>query len=302
MGDWPFGEDFMHLWHAILLGLIQGLTEFLPVSSTAHLTLAEHLMLGRGMPLAFDVLLHVGTLLALFVYFRKEMLQVVMGIAGKDAEGRKLALWLFIAMIPTGIFGLATKGIKEAAKEHLWVYGIGLLVTAWLLYMANERSKDKATREVTEMNAKDALAIGAIQGIGGGFGLSRSGSTISVGVFRGLKLPEATRFSFLLGIPTIAAAALVEAKGLVMPLIKHQPLPTAMTFPPGSINPALACIVGVAVSALAGYAAIGLLDRFTRTPKLNGFAFYCLCMGAFMLILGTVGFEGFFYVDGMPMR
>src|SRR5512141_521923 len=116
MGDWWIREESMHLWHAILLGLIQGLTEFLPVSSTAHLTLAEHLLLGRGMPLAFDVLLHTGTLLALCVYFRKELAQVCLGIAGRDVEGRKLALWLFLAMIPTGIFGLATKAVKEAAK------------------------------------------------------------------------------------------------------------------------------------------------------------------------------------------
>lgn len=289
----------MHLWHAILLGLIQGLTEFLPVSSTAHLTLAEHLLLGRGMPLAFDVLLHVGTLLALCVYFHKELAQVFLGILGKDPEGRKLAIWLFIAMIPTGVFGLATKGIKEAAKQHLWVYGIGLVVTAWMLYMANERSKQQAGREIDALTARDALAIGAIQGLGGGFGLSRSGSTISVGVFSGLKLPSSTRFSFLLGIPTIAAAALVEAKDLVKPWVKHLPMPDEMRFPPGSIHPVIACIAGVAVAAVSGYFAIGLLDRFTRAPRLNGFAFYCLCMGLAMVILGTVGVDGFFYATTM---
>ena len=289
----------MQLWHAILLGLIQGLTEFLPVSSTAHLTLAEHLLLGRGMPLAFDVLLHVGTLLALCVYFRKELLQVSMGILGKDAEGRKLAIWLIIAMVPTGILGLATKSIKESAKQHLWVYGIGLLVTAWMLFLANERSKKQAGREIDELTAKDALAIGAIQGLGGGFGLSRSGSTISVGVFGGLKLPASTRFSFLLGIPTIAAAALVEAKDLVKPFLKHMPLPEEMKFPVGSINPVLACLVGVAIAAVSGYFAIGLLDRFTRSPRLNGFAFYCLCLGLAMVILGTVGIDGFFYATTM---
>ncbi len=289
----------MQLWHAILLGLIQGLTEFLPVSSTAHLTLAEHLLLGRGMPLAFDVLLHVGTLLALCVYFHKELVQVFLGILGKDAAGRKMAIWLFIAMIPTGILGLATKSIKETAKQHLWVYGIGLLVTAWMLFMANERSKQQTGRELDELTARDALAIGAIQGLGGGFGLSRSGSTISVGVFGGLKLPSSTRFSFLLGIPTIAAAALVEAKGLVMPLVKHLPLADEMRFPAGSINPALACIVGVAVAAISGYFAIGLLDRFTRSPRLNGFAFYCLCIGLAMVILGTVGVDGFLYTTTM---
>lgn len=289
----------MQLWHAILLGLIQGLTEFLPVSSTAHLTLAEHLLLGRGMPLAFDVLLHVGTLLALCVYFRKELAQVFLGILGKDQEGRKLAIWLFIAMIPTGVFGLATKGIKETAKQHLWVYGIGLVVTAWMLFMANERSKQQAGREVEALTAKDAMAIGAIQGLGGGFGLSRSGSTISVGVFSGLKLPASTRFSFLLGIPTIAAAALVEAKDLVKPWMKHLPMPDELRFPTGSIHPVIACVAGVAVAAVSGYFAIGLLDRFTRAPRLNGFAFYCLCMGLAMVILGTVGVDGFFYATTM---
>ncbi|MBK8725716.1 MAG: undecaprenyl-diphosphate phosphatase [Holophagaceae bacterium] len=290
----------MQLWHAILLGLIQGLTEFLPVSSTAHLTLAEHLLIGRGMPLAFDVLLHVGTLLALVVYFRAELGRVVKGMLGKDEEGRRLAIWLFLAMIPTGILGLLTRTVKEAAKDHLWVYGLGLLLTAWLLFTANERSKEKPGKELEAMTARDALAVGAIQGLGGGFGLSRSGSTIAVGVFRGLKLPASARFSFLLGIPTIAAAAVLELKGLVKPLLTGQPLPPELAFPGGSVSPALACLVGVLVSAASGYLAIGLLDRFTKEPKLNGFAFYCLCMGAMLLILGTVGVEGFRYVHGMP--
>ena len=188
-------------------------TEFLPVSSTAHLTLAEHLMFGgRPMPLAFDVLLHGGTLIALMIYFRRELLQVAMGCLGRDSEGRKLALWLFIAMIPTGIFGLATKGVKEAAKEHLWVYGIGLVCTSGLLFLANRlscernnlRHEDQAGRGIGDLRASDALAVGAIQGIGGGFGLSRSGSTIAMGVFQGLRLPASARFSFLLGVPTIA--------------------------------------------------------------------------------------------------
>ena len=291
----------MNLLHAILLGLIQGLTEFLPVSSTAHLTLAEHLMFhGRPMPLAFDVLLHGGTLIALMVYFRRELFQVAMGCVGRDTEGRKLALWLFIAMIPTGIFGLATRGVKEAAKEHLWVYGVGLLCTSGLLYLANRLShqrinlagEDQAGRGVGDLRASDALAVGAIQGLGGGFGLSRSGSTIAMGVFQGLRLPAAARFSFLLGMPTIAAAAVVELRGLLKPLIKHQPLPADMAFPAGSASPALLCAVGVLAAAVSGYMAIGLLDRFTRKPRLNGFALYCLGAGLVMLALGATGVLG----------
>ena len=291
----------MNLIHAILLGLIQGLTEFLPVSSTAHLTLAEHLMFrGQPMPLAFDVLLHVGTLVALFIYFRRELLQVLMGCIGRDAEGRRLAVWLFVAMIPTGIFGLATRGVKEAAKEHLWVYGIGLLCTAAMLAVANRMSQartnpqnqDLAGRDLHDLRALDALAVGTIQGIGGGFGLSRSGSTISIGVFRGLKLPTSARFSFLLGIPTIAAAAAVELRGLLKSLLRHQPLPPDLAFPPGSASPVVLCVVGVAVAAISGYFAIGLLDRFTRRPRLNGFALYCLGLGLVMLALGATGALG----------
>jgi undecaprenyl-diphosphatase len=291
----------MNFLHAILLGLIQGLTEFLPVSSTAHLTLAEHLMFGgRPMPLAFDVLLHVGTLVALMIYFRQELVQVVMGCLGRDKEGRRLAIWLFVAMIPTGIFGMATRGVKEAAKEHLWVYGVGLLCTAVLLFIANHLSKERASlneqdlagRDLQDLRPMDALAVGTIQGIGGGFGLSRSGSTISIGVFRGLKLSASARFSFLLGMPTIAAAAVVELRGLLKPLLKHQPLPADMAFPAGSASPILLCVVGVVAAAISGYLAIGMLDRFTRKPRLNGFAVYCLGMGLVMLTLGMTGVLG----------
>lgn len=291
----------MHLLHAILLGLVQGLTEFLPVSSTAHLTLAEHLMFqGRPMPLAFDVLLHVGTLVALMVYFRQELAQVLLGCLGRDREGRRLALLLLLAMVPTGVFGLATKGVKEAAKEHLWVYGVGLLCTAAILALANRLSRSRTTgsgeelggRDLRDLRALDALAVGAIQGLGGGFGLSRSGSTISVGVFRGLRLPAAARFSFLLGMPTIAAAALVELKPLAKALLRHQPLPPDLAFPPGTGSIALLCAAGVAASAVSGYLAVGLLDRFTRRPRLLGFAAYCLVVGLSVLALGASGALG----------
>jgi undecaprenyl-diphosphatase len=277
----------MNLFHAILLGLIQGFTEFLPVSSTAHLTLAENLLFGRSMPLAFDVLLHVGTLLALVVYFHQDLIRIGLGLAGRDAEGRRLGLWLVVAMIPTVGFALLTRHFKEVAKDHIWIYGACLLLTAGMLYVANEISKRRKGRDLERVGAWDALLVGSIQGIGGGFGLSRSGSTISMGVFRGLKLPAATRFSFLLGIPTIAGAAVLEGWKLVKPLLHHQPLPPEVAFPAGSTSPVLACAVGVAVAAIAGYAAIGLLDRFTRKPRLTGFAVYCVCIGVVLLVLGT---------------
>lgn len=276
----------MNLFHAILLGIVQGLTEFLPVSSTAHLTLAENLLFGRSMPLAFDVLMHVGTLLALVIYYRQDLARISLGLAGRDPEGRRLGLCLLVAMVPTVAFALATRHFKELAKSHIWVYGACLLLTAALLFAANELSKRKAGRALEAVGPWDALAVGTIQGLGGGFGLSRSGSTLSMGVFRGLSLPASLRFSFLLGIPTIAGAAVLEGWKLVKPLLHGQPLPADMVFPPGSVNPALACLAGIVASAASGYAAIGLLERFTRQPRLTGFAVYCVCIGAVLLMLG----------------
>ncbi len=278
----------MNLLHALLLGLVQGLTEFLPVSSTAHLTLAEYLLLGQSMPLAFDVLLHAGTLVALLIYFRSEWLQVVRGVMGRDPAGRRLALWLFVAMIPTGILGLATKSLKQSQKDHLWIYGLFLLATALLLFLANRLATTRKGRELSELNALDALAVGAIQGLGGGFGLSRSGSTLSMGVFRGLSLPASTRFSFLLGAPTIAAATLVEGRHLVKPLLQGGVLPPEVAFPVGSSHPGLLCALGILAAGLSGYAAIGLLDRFTRTPRLRPFVAYCTVVGLGVLVFGLL--------------
>jgi undecaprenyl-diphosphatase len=282
--DW---ELPMTLLYAVLLGLVQGLTEFLPVSSTAHLTLAENLLLKQSMPLAFDVLLHVGTLLALVVYFRAELGRIALGLLGRNRDGLALAGWLLVAMVPTVAFGFATRGLKLAAKEHLWVYGAGLLVTALLLATANARARRSPGRELAAVGLWDALAIGSIQGLGGGFGLSRSGSTIAVGVHRGLGLPASVRFSFLLGIPTIFGAAVLEGAKLVKPFLLRQPLPAELAFPAGSISPALACSVAVVVSALSGYLAIGLLDRFTRRPRLYPFAIYCLGIGTLLIVAGS---------------
>ena len=289
----------MHLWHAILLGLVQGLTEFLPVSSTAHLTLTENLLMGQSMPLAFDMLLHAGTLVALLVYFRRDVVEVCRGLAGRSPEGRRLGWLLLVAMIPTGVLGLLTRHTKEIAKDHVWIFGAFLLLTAWMLFTANEKAKRRAGRSLEQATWKDAAWVGAIQGAFGGFGLSRSGSTISVGAFCGLGLASATRFSFLLGIPTILAASVVEGGKLLKPLVLHHPVPPELLIPAGGVSPLVACGVGVLVSAVSGYFAIGLLDRFTRSPRLGGFAFYCLCMGIFMIMYGTIGLEGFWGLSSM---
>lgn len=290
----------MNLWTAILLGIIQGLTEFLPISSTAHLTAAEFLFLGKGMPLLFDVLLHVGTLLALGVYYRSTLRDLLDGFMGRSEAGRSLLKILSLAMIPTIILGLATRGIKDWAKDHLWVYGLGLLLTALLLYVANDKAQKQQPNPAGPLRlpkAKAALWVGAIQGLFGGLGVSRSGSTIAMGTFRGLTLQEATRFSFLLAIPTIAAAALFEIGKLITGKIS---LAEALGQTPSTWL-GFFCFVGIMASFISGYFSIQFLDRLLQKPKLNGFAFYCLCIGFVLLIFGTVGWEGFTNF-GIPHR
>lgn len=291
----------MEFIYAIILGAVQGITEFLPVSSTAHLTLTEHLLLGKGMPLAFDVLLHLGTLMALLIYFREEIKSIFWGLYGRSQEGANLARMIAVAMVPTIAFGLLTKPSKEWAKDHLWVYGLGLLITAWMLYTANLKSALNTGKPLSSLDKSDALAIGAIQGIGGGFGISRSGSTISLGALRGLSLNAATRFSFLLGIPTIAAATLFEFKYFIKAWMFDAPLPETIGFEGGNF-PLLSCLTGVITAFVFGYFSISLLDRLTKNPKLNGFAFYCLCMGTLLLILGTVGIDGLQNLGSIPHR
>jgi len=270
---------------AMLLGIVQGLTEFLPISSTAHLTIAEKVFLDESLPLAFDALMHVGTLVALMVYFRRELVKVAMGLIGKDSEGARLAWLLFIAMIPTGILAMSTKPFKEAAKGYIWLYGVFLVVTAMMLWGANHLAKRRPGRAIAEMNVWDALCIGAIQGLGGGFGLSRSGSTISVGVFRGVNLSESTRFSFLLGIPTIAAAAIVEGGHLVKEMFQNDGgVQQVAWFQSGATSPILLSIVGICAAGVSGYFALGLLSRFTSKPRLGGFVIYCFVVGAAILV------------------
>jgi len=251
------------------------------ISSTAHLTIAENVLLGESLPLAFDALLHAGTLAALVVYFRHELAKVALGLIGRNPEGARLAWLLFIAMIPTGILAMSTKPFKEAAKDHLWIYGAFLIVTAAMLWGANYLAKRRQGRAMAEMNVLDALCIGAIQGLGGGFGLSRSGSTISVGVFRGINLAESTRFSFLLGIPTIVAASVVEGGHLVKDMLQNNDgALQAAWFHSGDSSPILLSIIGVCAAGVSGYFALGLLNRFTLKPRLGGFVIYCFVVGA----------------------
>jgi undecaprenyl-diphosphatase len=244
-------------------GLIQGLTEFLPISSSGHLVLVPAL-LGREPPdLATSAMLHLGTLLAVLIYFRKEVLEVLTF----TERGRRLLVLLLIGTIPAAILGLTLESQFEWLNDRprgvaiaLFITGVVLFATKWLPI---------GSRTAEEATVKDTILIGLGQAVALIPGVSRSGSTITTGLLRGFSHAEAARYSFLLGIPAIAGAGLFEGKDF---------LDSGATLG-GEI------LVGVAVAAISGYAAIAFLLRLIGRTGLYPFGIYCMVAATTALII-----------------
>ena len=184
------------LFQAVILGLIQGITEWLPVSSSGHLVIFQHLF-GLQIPVFFDVLLHVGTLAVVFVVFWRDILEIIKAILKLDfkSEYGRLFIFILLGSIPTALIGLIFHEILVSFFSNLLVVAIGLIITGTLLFFC-ERKLGK--KELTE---KDSLLIGLVQGLAIIPGISRSGSTIGTGLLLGIDRDKVTRFSFLLSIP-----------------------------------------------------------------------------------------------------
>jgi undecaprenyl-diphosphatase len=269
------------LLQALILGVVQGLTEFLPVSSSGHLALAQSLIPGFEQPGVFlDVMLHVGTLAAVAVYFRRELGQLARalpglwpGAAGKDKESRRLLLGIVAASIPTAVIGILLEDRVEAFMSSVPIVGAALMVTGlWLL--AGEALGRKAEARPGSPGLGRSLLIGLAQGIAVTPGISRSGSTIATARALGATGPEAARFSFLLSLPAVGGAALLTA-------LKNREAILAST---GEQIAAYA--VGPLVAGLVGFVAIGLVMRLLRSGRFVWFAAYCLVLGALSLGLG----------------
>ena len=266
---------------ALILGLLQGLTEFLPVSSSGHLALAEALFgdLSSGdLYLFFNVMLHVGTLLAVVAFCWREVWQLVRAVLriGRRAEteaqkaGRRLLLAVVIATIPTGIIGMAIKLTSLQVFSELLFVGVMFFITAAVLWFSSRFEGD--SREASPLAA---LAIGVAQGIAVLPGISRSGMTIVTGKAMGLEGTTAARFAFVVSIPAIIGAALVSWLDVVN-------LPNFNT----SLIFSASC--GIIAAALAGYLSLFWLVRIIRRAKLNLFAFYCAAIGIVTLIIGSI--------------
>lgn len=265
---------------AIVLGAAQGLTEFVPVSSSAHLVLVPFLLRWPIPSLAFDVAIHLGTLVALLVYFGADLARMLAGAAraatgngdpGDRIQGR-LVLLLAAGTVPAVVVGFLLEGFVEDLFERPVVTAALLLVTAALIVAAEAAGRRRLPERGRDMFAVgwwDAVLMGLFQALAIAPGISRSGATISAGLFRGVAREAAARFSFLLSIPAILGAAVVAIPDV----------------PPGTEwGPTIA---GAAVAAVVGFAAIAFLLRYLRTRTMLPFAAYCVALSVVSLAVAV---------------
>jgi undecaprenyl-diphosphatase len=277
-GTIPF-SPYMPIYQVIVLAIVQGLTEFLPISSTAHLYLTSWLLGWHTESLTFDIALHIGTLLAVLVYFFRDWVQIIahgFGIRyGRDEELERNSglLWLLaIGSIPVGIAGLLfnKQAESESAWRNPWVMGSMLVIVGVLMAIAELAGRK--TRDMAGVNLVDASVIGIGQALAVVPGTSRSGITITAGLFRNINREAAARFSFLLSTPAIAAAAAKAGYDL----LKHH------AFEPGM---EAAFGLGIAISAVTGFLVIAWFLRFLRRRSLWFFVFYRIIFGIIVIAL-----------------
>ena len=267
----------MPLYQAIILAIVQGLTEFLPISSTAHLAVIPRIFGWTDRGLDFDVALHAGTLAAVIIYFFRDWIQVIANGLGfsyrgsqPDENSRTLLWFLVIATIPVGIAGKALKAYAEGPWRNLYVIGATMILVGFLLAIADRIGQEK--RRLDRMSWLDAILIGVAQAFAIIPGVSRSGITITAARFRHMDREAAARFSFLLSTPAIAAAAASDA----LEMRKNGGIPSDMR---------AAYPVGILVSAVVGIVVIAFFLKYLRRNSLTPFAWYRLFFGIIVIAL-----------------
>jgi len=247
------------VFQAIVLGIVQGLTEFLPVSSSAHLILVPWLLKWQEDPgLAFDVVLHLGTLLALLLFYWREWLDMVLSLANGNRIQRRLLFLLIVASVPGAIIGILLEKQAETIFRSPVLIAATLAILGLLLWAADGIGSKK--RKIHDITFLDALFIGLSQALAIIPGVSRSGATITTARFLGIDRPDAANFSFLMATPIIAGAGLLEAR----------------KFFHSGLTPQLGW--GFAASAVFGLVAIVWLLRFVRTHSYRSFAIYRIAL------------------------
>lgn len=268
---------------AIILGIIQGLTEFLPVSSSGHLVLFQQLFGLKEAELFFDVCVHLGTLVAVIIVFRQEIIKIIsallqlVSLAGqkekflqkvKSDPEFKMAVFIVIGSIPTAILGLLFASIADRLFSSALITGLMLMVTGLLLWLTRKAGTHAVSTSIGHLTPGKAFIIGIVQGLAIIPGISRSGSTISTGLLLGVDRETAARYSFLLSIPAIVGAGLLSLKEGF-----------------SQTNPAIwISLLGAVPAALVGYGALKSLLHMVKKGRLYVFAPYCWLVGILAIL------------------
>jgi len=255
----------MDILTAILLGIIQGVTEWLPISSSGHLALAQILM-DQEPPIFFDVMLHFGTLCAVLLYFRDDALRLLKGLFKGPEQERQTVLMLIIAMVPVLMVGFLLEEQIEDTFRSTKAVAVGLLITTAILFPTMKFYGGKGKLE--DYKPKSALVVGLAQALSILPGVSRSGSTIATGMYQDFDREAAARFSFLLSIPTIMGVVIYE-------LIK---------LAAGEVQMDVPTIAGTITAFTVGYLAISTLLKVIQKKGFHYFAIYTLALGLFFLV------------------
>jgi undecaprenyl-diphosphatase len=247
---------------ALFLGLVQGFTEWLPISSSGHLVIFQSL-LGISVPPDFDIVIMMGTIAALILYFRKKILLLLSGMVAFERTALMYVALIALSGIPTGIIGFAGKEFFTGLFSQPFFVSILLIITGIFLFIASRPKNQKA-----EIDAKSALVIGVAQGFAIAPGISRSGATIGTALLLGIKPKDAAEFSFLIGIPAMTIAS-------VLTYVEE----------PASGTGFAPLLVAIIAAFVAGYASIGLLMKWVQENKLYYFALYCVIAGSIFAIV-----------------
>ncbi len=253
----------MQIIKAIILGLIQGLTEFLPVSSSGHLSIFKNILGFESANISFEIFLHFGSLIAVLIYFRKEIAELFVSTLKiksnqtKDLDNKKIVLYLLIATIVTGSLGIIFKDTFESLFESPLFASIMLFLTGTIIFISDKAKSGRI--KLSEMGIIRSLLIGFGQFLSILPGISRSGTTIAISIFAGIKRESAARFSFLLSIPAILGAIVLSISDM-----------TKL-----SSQEWIAYILGASAAFISGYLVISILIDFVKKQKLKYFSYYC---------------------------
>jgi undecaprenyl-diphosphatase len=249
-------------FQAIILGIVQGITEWLPISSSGHLVIFQKLF-GLEVPVIYDVVLHLGSLVVVFMVFWKDIVKLIKGVLNKDKYYLNYFIWLVVATIPIGLVGVFLNDYVKQAFGSLSIVGYGLIFTSVILFLSKyPKSKNK------NLSWKSIVSMGALQSLAILPGVSRSGMTISSGLMSSVDRLQAARFSFLLFIPAILGATVFELKNL------------------NQIQGMGSLFVGVLTTIIVGYFSLTLLLKIVKNDKFWYFSWYCLGLGILVLVLG----------------